>query len=316
MEQLAGRLSLSERLTGPAPGLEPILAAGGERFPELGRPAADAQPRGALPPRADVHARARPRHPDPHGAAPTSSRRSCSTDLRRVEASLCRGPGRAHRRLRPARRHPPGRGVRLSLRAAGHPRARPGPPPRAGRDLRRAARLRRLRGAAPRRIAGRAAAGPDRRPPAADPHRHRPLLGAPRRRPSGPSARCATTLGGANRGAIQTYIISGTEGPADVLEVLLLMKEASLCRAAAVSGAAPGGAAVRGGRDARGGAADAMDAAAVDARLPGGAARGRRRAGDHDRLLGLQQGRRVSRPRPGPRTPPRFGSPRCSAATA
>ena len=35
LEQLAGRLSLSERLTGPAAGLEPILAAGGERFPEL-----------------------------------------------------------------------------------------------------------------------------------------------------------------------------------------------------------------------------------------------------------------------------------------
>src|SRR6185437_4368182 len=33
------------------------------------------------------------------------------------------------------------------------------------------------------------------------------------------------TLGGPNRGAIQTYIISGSEGPADVLEVLLLMKE-------------------------------------------------------------------------------------------
>ena len=39
------------------------------------------------------------------------------------------------------------------------------------------------------------------------------------------------TLAGPNRGAIQTYIVSGTEGPADLLEVLLLMKEASLCRA-------------------------------------------------------------------------------------
>jgi phosphoenolpyruvate carboxylase len=34
-----------------------------------------------------------------------------------------------------------------------------------------------------------------------------------------------------HRGAIQAYVISGTEGPADLLEVLLLMKEAGLARA-------------------------------------------------------------------------------------
>ena len=39
------------------------------------------------------------------------------------------------------------------------------------------------------------------------------------------------TLARAHRGAIRTYIVSGTEGPADLLEVLLLCKEASLCRA-------------------------------------------------------------------------------------
>ncbi len=38
-------------------------------------------------------------------------------------------------------------------------------------------------------------------------------------------------ISGAHRGAVQTYIISGTEGAADMLEVLLLMKEASLTRA-------------------------------------------------------------------------------------
>jgi phosphoenolpyruvate carboxylase len=36
---------------------------------------------------------------------------------------------------------------------------------------------------------------------------------------------------GDHRGAIETYVISGTEGPSDVLEVLLLMKEAALSRA-------------------------------------------------------------------------------------
>ena len=39
------------------------------------------------------------------------------------------------------------------------------------------------------------------------------------------------TLSEANRGAIHTYIVSGTEGPADLLEVLLLMKESSLSEA-------------------------------------------------------------------------------------
>jgi phosphoenolpyruvate carboxylase len=38
-------------------------------------------------------------------------------------------------------------------------------------------------------------------------------------------------LDGRHKGAIQSYIISGAEGPEDVLEVLLLMKEATLSRA-------------------------------------------------------------------------------------
>ena len=66
----------------------------------------------------------------------------------------------------------------------------------------------------------------------------RPLLPADIERFS-PSARetietfrmLRETLAGANPGAIHTYIVSGTEGPADLLEVLLLMKECSLCEA-------------------------------------------------------------------------------------
>jgi phosphoenolpyruvate carboxylase len=38
-------------------------------------------------------------------------------------------------------------------------------------------------------------------------------------------------LSGSHRGAVQTYVVSGTAGPADLLEVLLLMKEASLANA-------------------------------------------------------------------------------------
>jgi phosphoenolpyruvate carboxylase len=40
----------------------------------------------------------------------------------------------------------------------------------------------------------------------------------------------AAALAGAHAGAIQAYIVSGTEGPADLLEVLLLMKESGLAR--------------------------------------------------------------------------------------
>ena len=62
-EQLAGRLSLSERLTGRPTGLTAILARGRARVPGASRDARRAEPRGALPPGGDVHARAHSRHP-------------------------------------------------------------------------------------------------------------------------------------------------------------------------------------------------------------------------------------------------------------
>ena len=40
-----------------------------------------------------------------------------------------------------------------------------------------------------------------------------------------------SALTGEHRGAVEAYVVSGTEGPADLLEVLLLMKEAGLARA-------------------------------------------------------------------------------------
>ena len=146
LEQLAGRLSLSERLTGAAPGLEPILAAGRGRFPELGA-------------RLDVL-----NPEEPYRRALTFMRERIRATQTRARRRIRRaggapggpaagrgvaadGAGRAHRRRGPARLHPPGGGVRLSLRPPRHPRARAGPPPRAGRGLRLAARLRRLRGA-------------------------------------------------------------------------------------------------------------------------------------------------------------------------
>jgi len=41
----------------------------------------------------------------------------------------------------------------------------------------------------------------------------------------------AQLLTGTHAGAVQSYIVSGTAGPSDLLEVLLLMKESGLCRA-------------------------------------------------------------------------------------
>ena len=141
LEQLAGRLSLSERLTGAAPGLEPILAAGRARFPELGAQLDVLNPeepyRRAL---TFMRERIRATHTRAPGGYPEPA--ELLEDLRRVEASLRDGAGGAHRRRGPARLHPPGGGVRLSLRPPRHPRARPGPPTRAGRGLRLAARLR------------------------------------------------------------------------------------------------------------------------------------------------------------------------------
>jgi phosphoenolpyruvate carboxylase len=62
VELLAGRLSLSDRVGGAAPGLEPILTAGDRPLPGAGVAAGGAQPRGAVSSCADVRARAGARH--------------------------------------------------------------------------------------------------------------------------------------------------------------------------------------------------------------------------------------------------------------
>ncbi len=80
LEQLAGRLSLSQRLTGPATALEPILAAGERDFPELARTLAVVNPeepyRRAL---SFVRERVRAtREPGEARSRATASPRSCS----------------------------------------------------------------------------------------------------------------------------------------------------------------------------------------------------------------------------------------------
>ena len=133
-----------------------------------------------------------------------------------------------------------------------------------------------------------------RRPAPADSRRHRAASRTRPARRSRPSGCCAARSSGAHRGAIQTYIVSrhrGAGGPAR--------------GAAADEGGEPRERRRRGrvlrivplfeaGRDARA-AAPRRWPSCCAAGLPRGAARGRRRAGGDDRLLGLQQGRRLRR---------------------
>ena len=290
LEQLAGRLSLSERLTGPAPGLEPILAAGRARFPELAAQLDVAEPGGALPPRAHLHARAHPRHAHACRAADTPSPRSCWRTCDGSRPRCARGRGRS----------PPARtcatsSARWRCSAFTSPASTSASTPgstdaRWPRSTARCVSARTTRHW-PSRAASRCSRPRSRTGARSSPPTSTASPRPPRRR-SGCSGRCARRLEGPNRGAIQTFIVSGSEGPADILEVLLLMKEASLCRAGGgdaqlrVVPLFEAGATLE--------AAPADDgAAARHARLPGGAARRRRRAGGDGRLLGLQQGRRL-----------------------
>ena len=120
-------------------------SAGGQRtVRRAGRAAARAQPRGAVPASADLHSGAGSRHRPLRAArgirrADRAARRSAAG--RTVAAAARR---RLHRRRGPARCDPAGRGVRVSLRPAGDPRACAHPPGLARRDLPDARHLRRL----------------------------------------------------------------------------------------------------------------------------------------------------------------------------
>jgi phosphoenolpyruvate carboxylase len=228
LEQLAGRLSLSDRLTGPAPGLEPILAAGSERFPELAQRLAGLNPEEPYR-RALTFMRERIRATQSRDPGAYAEPQELLADLRTVEASLCEGQGAltAGLDLRDVIRQVEVFGfhfARLDIRehALVHRRA-----------------LAEIYGAL--RVCEDYEGLPDAERLAllqsqiAD---HRPLIPTDIDRFSESTQNTIrtfrtlrTTLAGTNRGAIQTYIVSGSDGPADILEVLLLMKEASLCRA-------------------------------------------------------------------------------------
>ena len=229
LELLAERLSYSERVTGPAEGLEPMLARGVELFPELTERMRE---RNAEEPyrRAFTYALERVR----------AARAGRARGVRGARGAAG-GPARRRPRAQPgargrsggggpARRDPPGGGVRLPLRAPGRPREREGPPRRARRDPRRAGRVRGLCRAARAPSAVTSCAGL-----IAD---HRPLIPQDVSGFSGSTQECVQTfralheaLTGRHRDTVEAYVVSHTEGPQDLLEVLLMMKESRLSRA-------------------------------------------------------------------------------------
>ena len=228
VEQLAGRLSLSERLTGPAPALQPILAAGERDFPVLAQTLEVINPeepyRRALSFVRERIRAAREREP---AAYPDSD--ALLADLHAIRAALGEGAGAL------------AAGAELAdfirqVEVFGFHYAR--------LDIREHAKIHRAAlhelyaelgvcrdySGLPEdeRIALLAAQIAD----------HRPLVPA---QIDGFAASTREVLETfrmlrevsheSHRGAVRTYIVSGAEGPADLLEVLLLAKEAGLCAA-------------------------------------------------------------------------------------
>ena len=231
LEMLGGRLSLSERISGPVAGLSPLLAEGVRRFPAL---AAQIEDLNSDEPfrRALTYIRERLRataRDEPQGYDnPTQM----LEDLRCVERCLRAGPGTftAGGDLRDVIRQVEVFGfhfARLDIRdhALAHRAALAEIYAAIGicddfAALARPARTRLLC----EHIADR-----------------RPLIPADLAAFSPPTREVLETfrmvaqaLSGAHRGAIQSYIISGTEGADDLLQVLLLMKESGLARAGGV----------------------------------------------------------------------------------
>ncbi|HEY2771106.1 MAG TPA: phosphoenolpyruvate carboxylase [Solirubrobacteraceae bacterium] len=228
VELLGGRLSLSERLTGPAHGLDPILKAGADRFPALAERletinAGEPYRRALTFIRERVRATAR-RAPDGY-ARPAE----LLADLRVVERCLLDGSGSLtaggdlHDVIR-------------QLEVFGFHYAK--------LDIREHVKVHRR---SLHEVYERLGVCPDYAALGAQARIELLCTTIADRRPLIPAnasgfsdgtretietfRMLAETLGGANQETVESYIVSGTEGPADLLEVLLLMKEAGLCDA-------------------------------------------------------------------------------------
>jgi phosphoenolpyruvate carboxylase len=226
VELIAGRLSLSERVSGPAPALAPLLATGERMFPalaaQLARLNAEEPYRRAL-----TFTRERVRatlHRDPERGYRVPG--ELINDLRVIERSLRDGGGAftAAGDLRDVIRQVEVFGFHFATL-----------------DIRQHARAHRA--ALAELFADLEVCPGYGDLPAAERHRllsrhiedRRPLVPSDIARFSEPTRATIETfrairdaLAGAHPGAIDAYVISGTEGPEDVLEVLLLLKETGL----------------------------------------------------------------------------------------
>ncbi len=228
LEQLAGRLSLSARLTGEPTGLTPILTRGEREFPVMAATLADLNPEEPYR-RAVTFMRERIRATQIRGAGAYATPAELLEDLEAVQRSLRNGSGAltAGAELEDVIRQ---------VQVFGFHYAR--------LDIREHARIHRrtlheiygqlgvcddyagLQEQERRELLQRQIA--DRRPLVPTDIEH---FSASTRETIETFRMLRRTLAESNRGAIHTYIVSGTEGPADLLEVLLLMKECSLCEA-------------------------------------------------------------------------------------
>ncbi|HET9125811.1 MAG TPA: phosphoenolpyruvate carboxylase, partial [Solirubrobacteraceae bacterium] len=232
LAQLAGRLSLSERLTGAAAGLEPILRAGERDFPELARRLSVINPeepyRRALSfVRARVRAAREQERPEtgPGYGGPEA----LLEDLGRIREVLEARAGAlaAEAELADFIRRVEVFGfhyARLDIRE--HARAHRAALHEIYAELGVCANYAALPDQ--QRIALLSAQIADRRPliPAEIDGFSEATRGT-----LATFRMLREALRGRHRDAIRTYIVSGTEGAADLLEVLLLAKEASLARA-------------------------------------------------------------------------------------
>jgi phosphoenolpyruvate carboxylase len=228
IERIAGRLSFSDEIAAPGPGLDEILSFGEQCFPELARRVASLNP------------------DEPY-------RRALTFVRERVRVTASEGEGAY---LSPDELLADLRGVEHSLRADGGEFSAAGDLSDVIRqvevfgfhfaklDIRQHVTIHR---AALDEVFktlgisdGYAALPEPERAALLEAYiaERRPLIPADTTRFSDPTREAIETfrmirraLDGAHGGAIDAYIISGTEGPSDLLEVLLLMKEASLAQA-------------------------------------------------------------------------------------
>ncbi len=227
-EMLAGRLSLSDRVSGPVPGLSPLLERGAADFPELAQQIDELNPEEPYR-RALTFVRERLRATMSRQPGGYQEPGELLGELRQVESCLAEGAGRltAAGDLRDAIRRVEAFGFHYaSLDIREHAKVHRRSLEEIFRTLEVCEDYTAL--SEPQRIELLCTHIADRRP----------LLPADIEQFSDGTRETIDTfrtlhdvLDEPHRGAIGTYIVSGTEGPADLLEVLLLMKECSLATA-------------------------------------------------------------------------------------